>query len=67
MSVNPLSPAKIRCALQLRGPGQAPHCLSLFLFSLDYSLLIFILLGCVHGMFSAENFAKERWNVFVEI
>ncbi len=32
--LNPPSPSKIRCALQSRGPGQAPRCLFLCYFSL---------------------------------
>ncbi len=31
---NPLSPSKIQYVFQLRGPGQAPRCLSLSYFSL---------------------------------
>ncbi len=37
MYSDPPSPAKYQCALQLRGPGQAPLCLSLSYFSLEIS------------------------------
>ncbi len=45
---NPPSPAKIQCALQLRGPGQAPRCLSPSFFSLavgkNYIIFLFALI-----------------------